>query len=308
MNSTAASFRIQPRGPFDLAMQSQRFGGWPTHPQEPFVPVIAFPIEGADASAAVVARQEDGGAIVIDVHGCEDRLLCAVAQRQALATLSLDVDGSGWPEVGRRDPLLGELQERYSMLRPVLFHSPYEAAAAFIIGHRISIRQTRAIRQRIAAEHGAGIDIDSQRFHAFPTPSALLGIGALDGISRIKLERLHAVARAAQDGWLSREQLLAMPLADALRRLQELPGVGPFFAQGILFRGAGIVDGLTDDDITRHALTVRYGLPASAESPAVTDLWRPYRTWAVVLLHTWVRSEVGLPRRTYAARPRAARL
>jgi DNA-3-methyladenine glycosylase II len=311
MNPTASSFRIQPQGPFDLAQQRQRFGGWPTHPGEPLAPVIAFPIEGTDTSAAVVVRQRHDGAILGEVHGCAYGL-CAAAQRQALATLSLDVDGSGWPDVGGRDPRLGELQGRYRMLRPVLFHSPYEAAAAFIIGHRISIRQSRAIRTRIAAEHGAEILVDGHSFHAFPAPSALLAVTVLDGISSIKLERLRAVARAAEAGWLSREQLLAMPLADALRGLQELPGIGPFFAHGILFRGAGIVDDLADDDVTRHALAVRYGLPESAEPSAVqaiTDPWRPYRMWAVVLLHTWVRSEIGLPARTgtgrQPTRPRA---
>jgi DNA-3-methyladenine glycosylase II len=48
--------------------------------------------------------------------------------------LSLDVDGSGFPEVGVRDPVVGELQVRYPGLRPVLFYSPYEASAWAIIG------------------------------------------------------------------------------------------------------------------------------------------------------------------------------
>jgi DNA-3-methyladenine glycosylase II len=266
--------------------------------------VIAFPIEGTDTAAAVVVRQHEDGAILGDVH-CGVPTLCAAAKSQALATLSLDVDGCCWPEVGRRDPRLGELQARYRMLRPVLFHSPYEAAAAFIIGHRVSIRQARAIRERTAIAHGARVEVDGHSFHTFPAPSTLLAISNLDGVSNIKLQRLHAVARAAADGWLSREHLLRMPVADALRRLQDLPGIGPFFAQGILFRGAGLVDELTDDDVTRYALAVRYGLGEPAEPSAVQaiiDSWRPYRMWAVVLVHIWARSEVGLPRRTHLAR------
>ncbi|MGA3218865.1 MAG: DNA-3-methyladenine glycosylase 2 family protein, partial [Acidimicrobiales bacterium] len=298
------SFRIQPQGPFDLSEQRQRFGGWPAHPNEPLAPVIAFPIEGTDTAAAVVVRQHDDGTILGDVHCCAP-WLCAAAQGQALATLSLDVDGSGWPEVGSCDPRLGELQARYRMLRPVLFHSPYEAAAAFIIGHRISIPQARAIREWIAIAHGARVEVDGHSFHTFPAPSALLAITDLDGVPSIKLARLHAVAWAAKDGWLSREHLLGMPVADALRCLQELPGIGPFFAQGILFRGAGLVDELTDDDVTRYALAVRYSLPEPAAPSAVqaiTDSWRPYRMWAVVLLHTWLRSEIGLPPRTASGR------
>ncbi len=80
-----------------------------------------------------------------------------MAWQQALATLSLDSEATGWPEVGQRDPVIGHLQQTYQFLRPVLFHSPYEAAAAFIIGHRISIQQGRAIRQAMAREIGENL-------------------------------------------------------------------------------------------------------------------------------------------------------
>jgi len=135
----------------------------------------------------------------------------------------------------------------------------------------------RAIRKRVALEHGAQVEVNGHSFHTFPTPSALLAISELDGVPSIKLERLHAVARAAADGWLSREHLLMMPVADEL----------------------------TNDDVTRYALAVRYDLPEPAEPSAVqaiTDSWRPYRMWAVVLLHTWLRSKVAPPRRANLAR------
>src|SRR6202047_5081882 len=77
-------------------------------------------------------------------------------------------------EAGRRDPVIGKLQADYRNLRPVLFHSPYEAACAFLIGHRITIVQTRRIRQRMADEVGATIDVDGAAFTAFPDPAALL--------------------------------------------------------------------------------------------------------------------------------------
>ena len=47
---------------------------------------------------------------------------------QVTRILSLDVDGTGFPEVGRRDPVVGGLQARWPGLRPVGFYSPYEAA------------------------------------------------------------------------------------------------------------------------------------------------------------------------------------
>ncbi|HEU0317335.1 MAG TPA: hypothetical protein VFR49_08395, partial [Solirubrobacteraceae bacterium] len=139
MNDITHDFELLPSGPFDLAGQNRHFGGWPTLPGDPGALVMAFPVEGSEASAAVLLRQAPDGRLHGEVHGAPEPVVARAAADQALAALSLDADGSGWPAVGERDPGLGELQARYGWLRPVLFHSPYEAAAAFVIGHRISI-------------------------------------------------------------------------------------------------------------------------------------------------------------------------
>jgi 3-methyladenine DNA glycosylase/8-oxoguanine DNA glycosylase len=63
-----------------------------------------------------------------------------------------------------------------------------------------------------------------------------------------------------------------------------------------------------DDDVTRFAVTHRYGLETPAKHSAVlerAELWAPFRMWAVVLLHVWVRSEVGIPPRERTRRSRA---
>jgi DNA-3-methyladenine glycosylase II len=299
MNKPSRTFSVPVAGPFDLAREARHFGGWLAPPGESAALVLAFPVDGADAAAAVVLRQDDSATVSGEVHGAPEALV-ETARRQALAALSLDVDGAGWPEVGLRDPEIGALQAAYGFLRPVLFHSPYEAAASFVLGHRISIAQVRALRARLAEALGTTIEIEGARFHAFPTPAQVLGADELPGVQPVKAERLRALARAVQAGWLTRDRLRAMPIEDALAQLETLPGVGPFFAQGILFRGAGVVDGLTDDEVTRVAVTQRYGLARPADAAtieAIAERWAPFRTWANVLLHVWLRSEVGMPPR-----------
>jgi DNA-3-methyladenine glycosylase II len=282
-------FEVVSRGPFDLETAAAHFGGWP---RLGVGIVMAFPVEGWNTSAAVVVRQS-GDTITGDVHGTGE----ANAERawqQALATLSLDVDGSGFADVGRRDPVIGRLQAEYHYLRPVLFHSPYEAACAFVIGHRITILQTRRIRQRMAEEFGSTIEVDGTAFHAFPDPQALLRVEAFPGVAPAKIERLHHVARAALAGTLDRARLRSLPEADALMQLRTLPGIGEFFAQGILMRGAGLVDAITEDDLTPRAIQLLYGLADRPEPAAVrkrAEAWRPYRMWAAVLLNVWVRSQ-----------------
>jgi DNA-3-methyladenine glycosylase II len=288
--SGVTRFEVRPTGPFDLANQNQYFGGWP---QVAGAVVMCFPVEGWRVSAAVALRQ-DGGRVTGEVTGAGAHAPRAWAQ--AMAAISLDFDGAGYAEVGRRDPAVGRLQEQYHHLRPVLFHSPYEAAAGFTIGHRIQINQARRIRRQIAETHGEAILVGGSTQHAFPTPQKLLDLTDFTGLSSVKVERLHVIAQAALDGWLDRDALRALPVDEALEKLQTLPGVGPFFSQGILTRGAGLTDSLSDDDLTVRAVKTVCNLPESAGLPEVlerVETWRPYRMWCVVLLHVWYRSQPG---------------
>jgi len=135
----------------------------------------------------------------------------------------------------------------------VLFNSPYEAAASFTIGHRSSIAQGRALRRRMSQLIGDAIDTPLGLQHAFPRPEVLLQLESFPGLPAGKLDRLHAVAAAALDGSLNRARPRSLPESEALAQLRRIPGIGPFFAQGILMRGAGLVDAVTDDDVTKQA-------------------------------------------------------
>lgn len=299
-----ASFTFKPQGPYNLVNQNEYFGGFPTFSDGKTI-VLAFPVEGWQTSAAVTIS-EDGDKFKLEVYGAigeEEK-----AREQALATLSLDADGIGWAEVGKRDKHIGELQAKYNFLRPVLFNSPYEAAAHFIIGHRISMKQGRAIRARMSEAYGDKHEINGQQFAAFPGPDRLLDITEFSGLNATKIERLHGIARTALEGQLDREYLRSLTLAEAKQKLLMIEGVGPFFAEGILNRGAGVVDELTDDDLTKFAVMTMYGLssaPSQAEVLNIANAWKPYRMWAEVLLHVWVRREVGLPKHRFGNRKRS---
>jgi DNA-3-methyladenine glycosylase II len=293
-----------PQGPFDLETQAAHFGGWP---REGDAIVMAFPVEGWKSSAAVVLRQQ-GHEIRGETHGTS-QADAEKAWRQALATISLDIDGRGFQEVGRRDPVIGRLQAEYRRLRPVLFHSPYEAVCSFLIGHRITIQQTRRLRQKMAESAGVAIAIEGTTVFAFPGPRALLKMETFPGVPPVKIERLHSAARAALDGTLDRARLRALPEAEALEQLRTLPGIGEFFAQGILMRGAGLVDAVTDDELTPRAIQLLYGLRERPDRAAVlerAESWRPFRMWAVVLLNVWIRSQPAdvVGRRRVRRRPK----
>ena len=156
--------------------------------------------------------------------------------------LSLDHSGLSWEEVGARDPVIARLQAAHAGLRPVLFHSPYEAAAWSVLSQRRHRVQATALRRRLSPPHTVTFSSSpTGDLEAFPLPEALLRVESFPSIEPVRMERLHAVARAALDGDLEPSRLLGMTKDEALTDLCRLPGIGPMYAGLILLRStAGV--------------------------------------------------------------------
>jgi DNA-3-methyladenine glycosylase II len=278
------SFRIVPQGPFSLeAAAGLGFG--PTEPGAwGGLMRMAFCRDDFTGQAGVVLRQ-DGDAIDGVFSGDGD--LAAVAAQTA-RILGLDKDATAWLDVGERDPVVGELQKRFPGLRPVQFHSPYEAACWSIISARRQHRQAAVVLRRIGEEFGASFDLKGERLTAFPTPDRLLEVDAVSGLPADRVPRLHAVAHAAIDGRLDARRLAAMDSEQAMAQLQELPGIGPFYATLIAVRACGATDSLAaNEPRVLAAVAHHYGLatsPTPVELTRLAEAWRPFRTWATVLL------------------------
>ena len=235
--------------------------------------------------------------------------MATAALDQLTRILSLDADGRGYDEVGRRDPTIGRLQARYPGLRPVLFHSPYEAAAWAVIGARIAIRQAARVKAAMAEQLGTAVTIHDDSIDAFPAPHRLAALDDFPGLFGRKAEYLRGVAAAAIEGRLTSAALRALPEADALQRLEQIPGIGPFSAELVLLRAVGVTDRapVTESRLPR-AIALAYGGPEPArdELAAVTDDWRPFRTWVTLLVRTNLEETTheirdGRPGRTTAA-------
>lgn len=279
-------FTITPTGHFSLHLAAGFGFGYRTgvHQPEEALMRLAFCLDGHWEQAGVLLRQNAGGTLLGELHGTRD---VEGARRQLMRILSLDHDGDAWLEVGERDPVIGRLQARFPGLRPVLFHSPYEQVCwAIISGHR-SQRSMVRVWDRLAGEAGATFELGGERVAAFPRPEQLLAVRAIGGLPESSLRWLHAAAEAALEGRLDADRLRALGVEGAISALRELPGIGPFWSGAVVVRGLGLADVWPVDEPRAMAAAARlYGMSQldRATYDRLAEPWRPFRTWALVLI------------------------
>ena len=207
--------------------------------------------------------------------------------------LALDVDAAGWPEVGERDEVIADAQQRLPGLRPCGFHSPYEAAAWAVLSQRLRIVAAARLRQDVVARFGDD--------GAFPGPERLRA-GDL-GLPGRKAEYLAAVAEAALDGQLDGAAIRKADPGETITRLTAIKGLGPFAAELIVLRGANVPDALPRNEPRLQAeVAERYGPGRTLDD--VSGGWRPFRTWAAVHLRALRETRTGEINGTAGGRPR----
>jgi len=279
------TFTIVPSGAFSLR-ESAEFGFGQRDSQE-FDGVfrLAFVQDGYRRSVGVEVRQDDKGVHGAIVGGDGD---VAAVQGQVARVLSLDHDAAGFAEVGERDPVIGALQRVAPGLLPPLFYSPYEAAAWSVLSARRPAAQMAEVRRRLSESHGESFDLAGNMLASFLLPEQLRGVNEFPGLPPEKINRLHDVAEAALAGELDIDRLQALGPDEATKQLQSIKGIGPFYAMLITIRATGFTDVLPTTEPKALALvTELYGLdkPCDAtEMARIAEKWRPYRTWATVLI------------------------
>ncbi|MGD9988960.1 DNA-3-methyladenine glycosylase family protein [Pseudonocardia sp.] len=281
------TFRITPRGAFSLA-EAALFGfGHRGESSFDGTMRLAFCLD--DLSGQVgVALTESGGDIVGEISGLPPGGDVEAVRAQVARIVSLDHDATGYERVAAADPVVAPVLAAAPGLRPVLFHSPYEAAAWSVLSLRWGRRQAAAARERFAREHGRVLEVAGRTLSAFPTPAQLLEVGSSPGLPEVKMQRLRGVAQAALAGTLEVAALRDADQAQADATLQAIPGIGPFSSALIRFRSTGAADlAVGHERNLAEIVGGRYGLDGPATDDdlvRIAEGWRPFRTWVAVLL------------------------
>jgi DNA-3-methyladenine glycosylase II len=151
-----------------------------------------------------------------------------------------------------------------------------------IVGQQLSVAATRRTLERIEARFGGHL----------PSAADVLGTDPASlrdaGLSWRKISTLRDLAERLSDGRLDPEALATAADDELIAVLTEIPGIGPWTAQGALILALGREDVVLPGDLAlRKAVRTVYGLdhlPAEEEVLAIAEKWRPYRSLATAYL------------------------
>ncbi len=318
VSEPSGTFTLPTQGPFSLEALATFGFGHNTATEYDGVMRMAFCLDGpggaGDSSYEThvgVEVRQDGEELHCVAYGSDD--LDRVAA-QVARVLSVDHDGNEFMRVGERDPVIARLQEAAPGLRPPNFYSPYEAAVWSIISARRPRAQGAQLRIRMGLAEGTTFVLAGEEVPALPTPQRLLDLDAFPSVPPDRIERLHDVAQAAIDGRLDIAHLNALSPDAAMAELQELKGIGPFYSALVVIRACGLADVLpTMEEMALALVGTLYELPGPATPAQLTELaekWKPFRTWAVVLIRAaaWrILPPEALPQRERRERARRAK-
>jgi DNA-3-methyladenine glycosylase II len=299
MKTELQTFDIVPRGDYSLEESANFIGGWHKAPSEGGGSEghlhLAFLTDGDWIPVGLCLQQDSSGRVGGTTYGDAPT---PIVKKQIERILSLDVDGSAWPEVGERDPVVGKLQRMFPGFRPVNWSDAYEAAAWCVISTRISMRQAQGVKDRMSRELGQSIDIHGHALWTFPDPERLAHLEKFPGLFGRKVEYLNALGSAALAGEVDTETLRAMSREQSVKSLQRLPGIGQWGSELVRLRALSAVDELpTQEKRLMGALQTAYGLAREPDVKTLETLaekWSPYRMWVAVCLRRTLEGGAGM--------------
>ena len=215
-------------------------------------------------------------ALTVDVSIPDRALVTGIVERVA-GMFDVDADSSRVDEVLSRDRLLKRACQNHPGIRVPGAWDPFELAIRAILGQQVSVRAATTIAGRIAGRWGDPMDDGTNR-RVFPTPAVMADAAFEEcGVIRARANTIRNVARAVVDGALNFD---SPSVNEALR---EIRGIGEWTAEYIAMRALNQKDALPAADLV---LRRKAGGCSARELARRAERWRPYRSYAVLLLWT----------------------
>jgi AraC family transcriptional regulator of adaptative response / DNA-3-methyladenine glycosylase II len=163
----------------------------------------------------------------------------------------------------------------------------FEMGVRAILGQQVTVKAATSIASRFVEAFGEPIVTPIPELTRLTPDQARVGAANVDDIARhgivgARCKSIIALARAESSGGLSLDGGAHPNPDDSIRRLAELPGIGPWTAHYIAMRALRWPDAFPKEDIAvRNSL----GGVTAKEAEALSQSWRPWRSYAV--MHVW---------------------
>jgi len=188
--------------------------------------------------------------------------------------------------LGRDARLAAAVKANPGMRVPGAFHG-FELGLRAILGQQITVKAATTIAGRFVQAFGEPAVTPLPELNRFTPLPARIGRASVDDIARhgivaararsiIALARMQGSARLCLDGGAHHNP------EESIRRLAELPGIGPWTAHYIAMRALRWPDAFPKEDI---AVRNNLGGVTAKEAEALSQPWRPWRSYAV--MHVW---------------------
>jgi AraC family transcriptional regulator of adaptative response / DNA-3-methyladenine glycosylase II len=165
----------------------------------------------------------------------------------------------------------------------------FELAVRAVIGQQVSVAGARTVAGRLVEAAGDALPEPAGTLtHLFPTPEALVELATSDpgayAMPSSRRRALMALAEAVGAG-----DVVIDPGADPVelrRSLVALPGIGSWTAEYVAMRALRDPDAFMPTDLGIRRGAKALGLPdGPAQLIAVSEAWRPWRSYAMA--HLW---------------------
>jgi AraC family transcriptional regulator of adaptative response / DNA-3-methyladenine glycosylase II len=187
-------------------------------------------------------------------------------------------------QLGRDAMLAKAVKQRPGLRVPGAFDG-FELALRAVLGQQVTVKAATTVAARLVNAFGEPMNTPHEGLtHLTPSAGRIAGATLEDvaslGIVRTRAKCITALAKAVESGALVLEPG-ASPEA-TMQQLMALPGIGPWTAQYIAMRALRWPDAFPKEDLV---VRKRLGGTSPARAEAMSEAWRPWRSYAV--LHLW---------------------
>lgn len=236
--------------PFDWRQTVAALEGWSAAPDRGVATrstpgwTLGVRLPDSDAAVAVTVRPNAENRLDVEVHAdSPSPTVSAGIASELRHRLALDLETAPLHEAARSDDPFLPVARTLLGFHPPLSASAFAAACWTVIRQRTPPAFATASMERLVEALGTELFAPAgERLLVFPTPAQLSDPHARPALLAAtnnlrKVERLHGLASAftsVDEGWLR-----SAPYDEVFGWLRKLPGVGPWSAEQVLWRGLG---------------------------------------------------------------------